>query len=405
MNNIDRTARERSEPDGGAGAVDWVARAKALCPMIAAASDRIERDRELPPEIISALHEAELFRMLLPRSIGGGEADPLAWMEVLEAVSAADASTAWCLGQGQGCTSAAAFLDAAAAQEIFGKPDSVLAWGPGNRTAKAVAAEGGYRVSGEFMFASGSRHADWLGAHCAVMEPDGSPRMDEAGKPVDRTMLFPKSSAEMIDVWQVIGLKGTGSDNYAVDDLFVPEAHTFRRNARADLRETGPLYRIPLLTLYGMAFAGVAIGIARAMLDEFIDLAANKVASRTAGVLRENAVIQSEVAQAKGRLGSSRAFLVEMIGQTWETACSGEEFPLEQRARLRVSITWAMNQASEVADFAYQASGTTGIFETNSFERRFRDMHTVSQQGQAHRSNFEAAGQVLLGLQPTSPRV
>lgn len=94
-----------------------------------------------------------------------------------------------------------------------------------------------------------------------------------------------------------------------------------------------------------------------------------------------------------------------MIGRTWETARAGQAFPLDQRGRLRVAITWAMNQAREVVPFAYQASGTTGIFEANCFERRFRDMHTVSQQGQAHLSNFEAAGQALLGLQPDSPRV
>ncbi len=397
--------KDRTGADGGAEAIDWVARARTLCPMIEAASDRIEQDCELPPEIVGALHDAELFRMILPRSLGGGEADPLAYMEVLRAIAAADASTAWCLGQGQGCSTAAAFLDPDAAREVFGKPGSVLAWGPGNASGKAVAADGGYRVSGEFMFASGSRNADWLGAHCTVCEPDGSPRIGANGRPVDRTMLFPKASATITDVWQVVGLKGTGSDNYAVSDLFVPEACTFQRNSAADRRETGPFYRIPLLTLYGIGFAGVALGIARAMLDEFIALAANKVAARTSGVLRDNAVIQSSVAQAEGRLGSSRAFLVEMIGETWQTACSPDEFPLDQRARLRVAITWAMNQAREVADFAYQAAGTTAIFERNRFERRFRDMHTVSQQGQAHLSNFEAAGQALLGLQPDSPRV
>jgi alkylation response protein AidB-like acyl-CoA dehydrogenase len=385
--------------------IDWVARARKLCPEIEAAAARTEQDKEVTPEIMSALHDAALFRMLIPRSLGGGEATPLAMMEVLEAVAAADASTAWCLGQAHGCTFAAAFLDHDVAQEIFGAPDAVLAWGPGSPNAKAIVTDGGYRVSGQWRFASGSRHAAWLGGHSTVCEADGTPRLDADGRKITRTMLFPISSADISNVWQVIGLRGTGSDDYAVDDLFVPEAYTTWRGSAADRREIGPLYSISLLTLYGIAFAAVALGIARATLDEFLSLAAQKTASHAPAVLRENAVIQSGVAQAEARLGSSRAYLVERLAATWETWCAGDDPSLDQRARLRVAITWAMNQSCEVVNFAWQAAGTNAIFENNPFERRFRDMHTVSQQGQAHLSNFEAAGLALLGVDPHSPRV
>ena len=396
--------KTQSDAGSRAAAIDWVARAGRLAPVVEAAAARTERDTQVPQDVMAALHDAELFRMLLPRSLGGGEVTPLAFMEVLEAVSAADASTAWCLGQAQGCTFAAAFLDRGVAQEIFGKPDAVLAWGPPNRSAKAIAVDGGYRVSGEWMFASGSRHAAWLGGHSFVCEPDGTPRLDADGKPIIRTMLFPITSAKITDVWQVIGLRGTGSDNYAVTDLFVPEAYTTWRDSAADRRETGPLYNIPLITIYGIGFAGVALGIARATLDAFIRLAAEKVPGRAAHVLRDNEVIQSQLAQAEAHLGSARAYLVEMIEATWETACTADGFPLDQRARLRVAITYAMNQAREVVNFAYQAAGTTAIFESNPFERRFRDMHTVSQQVQAHLSNYESAGKAFLGLEP-GPRV
>lgn len=356
-------------------------------------------------DVMAALHDAALFRMALPRSLRGGEATPMGIVEVLETVAAADASTAWCLGQAHGCTLAAGFLDPKAAEDVFGAPDAVLAWGPGGRNGRAVPVEGGYRVSGEWMFASGSRHARWIGAHCPLYREDGTPITDDAGRPMVRSMLFPKSSVTMRDVWQVMGLKGTGSDNYIVEDVFVPEAYSFRRDNPEDRREKGPLYRIPLLTFYGMAFAGVALGIARASLDAFIRLAETKVAAGATSVLRENAVIQSEVAQAEGRLCSARAYLMQMIGETWETAKAGEPFPLDQRARLRVSITWASNQARKVSEFTYLAAGATAIFESNPFERRFRDMHAVSQQGQAHMSNFEAAGQALLGLTPSGHRV
>jgi alkylation response protein AidB-like acyl-CoA dehydrogenase len=391
---MDQVVQERT-------AIDWVARAKELAPMIEAAAPAIEKEREVTKDVMAALHKARLFHMLVPKSLGGGEADPLAVMGVLEAVAAADASTAWCLGQGLISALVAGFLDPKAAQEIFGEPNAVVAWGPTNSTAKAVKVEGGYRATGKWRFASGSRHATWLGGHCNVVDADGKPVMGANGRPVSRTLLFPRAKAKITDVWQVVGLRGTGSDDYEVADLFVPEAYTSWRDSKPDRREKGPLYSIPLLTAYGMGFAGIALGIGRAMLDNFVKLASTKVAGGTHSTLRENAVIQTGVAQGERKLRSARAFLVEMIGKTWESAKKGEEYPMEQRALLRISISGAMNEAREVCDFAYQAAGTNAIFEKGPFERRFRDMHTVSQQGQAHLSNFEFAGQALLGLNPT----
>lgn len=369
--------------------------------MIEAAAPAIEKEREVTREVMAALHKARLFHMLVPKSLGGGEADPLAVMGVLEAVAAADASTAWCLGQGLISALVAGFLDPKAAKEIFGEPNAVVAWGPTNSTAKAVKVEGGYRATGKWRFASGSRHATWLGGHCNVVDADGKPVMGANGRPVSRTLLFPRAKAKITDVWQVVGLRGTGSDDYEVSDLFVPDAYTSWRDSKPDRREKGPLYSIPLLTAYGMGFAGIALGIGRAMLDNFVKLASTKVAGGTHSTLRENAVIQTGVAQGERKLRSARAFLVEMIGKTWESAKKGEEYPMEQRALLRIAISGAMNEAREVCDFAYQAAGTNAIFEKGPFERRFRDMHTVSQQGQAHLSNFEFAGQALLGLNPT----
>ncbi len=397
--------KEQAGPDGQAAEIDWVARARALAPMIEASSDRTEQEKEVPADLMAAMHEAEMFRMCLPRSLGGGEAGPLEVMAVMEVVSAADASTAWCLGQALGCNFAAGYVEADVAKDIFGAADSIVAWGPTGAGAKAIAEDGGYRVSGEWRFASGSRHATWLGSHTPVFEADGGARTDDQGRPVVRTMLYPKSRAKMIDVWQVMGLRGTGSDNYTLDDVFVPEAYTYKRDFAGDRHESCPLYAIPQLTFYGMAFAGIAIGLARGTLDAFIELAAGKVGSGMSSVLRDNAVIQSGIAQAEARLGSARAYAVEQIGRSWELYRSGESLSLDQRARLRMSITWAMNQAREAADFAYQASGTNGIFESSPFERRFRDMHTVSQQGQAHLLNFEFAGQALLGLEPSGHRV
>jgi alkylation response protein AidB-like acyl-CoA dehydrogenase len=383
--------------------VDWVARAAALVPMIAAASDRIEAERRIVPEVIAALHEAGLFRMLLPVSFGGGAADVLAFNQVIETIATADASTAWCLAQQVASTQSASYLDPKVAREIFAGPDGAVAWGPPSG-AKAVVVDGGYIVNGRWRFASGSEHCPWLGGHCAVIEADGKPRLDKQGRPVLRTMLFRKDKATFYDIWHVIGLRGTGSNAYEVTELFVPEAYSYWRDLPADRRGDDALGNIPLLTLYGMGFSGVALGLARASLEAFMTLAEKKKPAPTHGapvLLRDNAVIQSRVAKATGRLHSGRAYLHECLQEFWQAATANRAQTLEQRAQLRVAITGSMDQARRVVDFAYHAAGADAIFNGSAFERRFRDMHTVTAQGQAHLSNFEGAGQALFGIEPS----
>jgi alkylation response protein AidB-like acyl-CoA dehydrogenase len=396
---LNRVSAERSGADQR-GATDWVARARELAPLIARAADRIEHEREIPGEVLSALHDARLFRLLLPRSCDGAEIEPAVYVQVIEEIAKADASTAWCLGQGCGGTTAAAYLKGQVARDIFGDPRAVVASGP--NFGKAVAVDGGYRVSGAWAFASGCKHAAWLAAHCLVQEADGTQRLDADGNPFERTMFFPKSRATFTEIWHVVGLKGTGSDKYAVDDLFVPADYSYTREWAADRRETGPLYRISSYHLFGAAFAAVALGIARATLDAFIALASDKTPRYAAQVLRDNASIQLLTGLAETRLQAAHTFLVQTLRDLWDVAVAGESITVDQRATLRMAIINASHQAREVVDAAYHAAGATAIFEGNAFERRFRDMHSVSQQVQANASNFELLGQHLLGLQPRS---
>jgi indole-3-acetate monooxygenase len=383
--------------------VDWVARARALVPAIEAAADRIEAERRIVPDVVAALHEAGIFHMLLPHALGGGGADIVAFNQVIETIAAADASTAWCLGQQVASTQAAGYLDPKVAREVFGPPRGAVAWGPpSGATAKVT--DGGYIVNGRWRFASGSGHCPWIGGHCAVHEAEGKPRLDERGRPVMRTMLFRKEQAMFHDIWHVIGLRGTGSNAYEVRELFVPEAYTTWRDLPADRRDDGPLCNIPLLTLYGIGFSGVGLGLARACLDAFMTLATTKTARGsigTAQLLRDSPLIQSDAAKATAQLSSARAFLNDMLHEIWETSVSAGRFTLEQRARLRLAITGALEQSRRVVDFAYHAAGSNAIFAGSPFERRFRDMHTVTAQGQAHMSNFESAGQALFGLEPS----
>src|SRR5579872_3805123 len=197
---------------------ELIQRARDLAPLLQEAGDEIEQRRELPERVVSALIEGGFFRMLQPRFLGGAELRPVNFTQVTEALASINASVAWCVGQNNGCSMSAAYLDREVACEIFGPPTGILAWGPPGAPYEAQPVEGGYRISGKWRFASGSHHATWLGAHMPVAGTGGKVR----------TMLFPKSSVRMNDIWHVVGLRGTGSDEYVVDNLFVPQHHTMR---------------------------------------------------------------------------------------------------------------------------------------------------------------------------------
>jgi len=200
----------------------------------------------------------------------------------------------------------------------------------------------------------------------------------------------------------VVGLKGTGSDTYTVTDMFIPARYTFTRESPDDRRETGTLYRFTTFQMFGASFAGVALGTARAALDAFMQIASTKVPMLATKPLRENAVVQSQVAVAEAKWQSSRAFLMQTLEQMWQTASRGENFSMQQRAALRLAAVHAIHQSKEVVETAYHLAGGSAIFENQAFERRLRDIHAITQQVQSQFSNFEVAGQVLLGLPSAS---
>jgi alkylation response protein AidB-like acyl-CoA dehydrogenase len=376
---------------------DYVERARELGPELEAFAEEIERRRELPEPIVEALVERGLFRLLLPRSLGGAELPPAVYVQVIEEVAKHDASTAWCLGQATGCSMTSAFLEPEVAREIFGHRRGIVAWGPpGPVEARAV--RGGYRLSGTWSFASGSHHATWLGAHVAIVAEDGTPRLRPDGAPVIRTLLFPKASATFTDIWHVIGLRGTGSDSYTVTDLFVPEKYTVLREAEPKPRQPGRLYAFSSSNIYSSGFAGVALGIARSTLDAFVELARDKIPRGAKRTLRDNNVIQSQVARSEARFGAARAFLLGSLEEIWRNVAQSGRLTLDHNTTIRLASTWAIHQAREVVDTAYHAAGATAIFESNPLERRFRDIHTVIQQYQGRQAHFETVGQVLLGL-------
>jgi alkylation response protein AidB-like acyl-CoA dehydrogenase len=377
-----------------------IERARALAPLIGREGDEIERTRRLTQPVVSALIENGLYRVLLPQSVGGAEAPPEIFMQMLEEVAKADASTAWCLGQCTVCAMTAAYLDPDAAQEIFGKQTSILAWGSIAHEVQVV--PGGYRATARWDFASGCRQASWLGAHVQIVEADGTRRRKGDGAPEVRTILFPVESATLHDVWDVIGLNGTGTDSYSVDNLFIPEKFAALRDEPTALREKGPLYRITTYTMFGLGFAAVSLGVARATLDAAIDLARGK-ASFGIKAMRENNAVQGAIGRLEGNLRAARAYLYATANEAWRDLTQTGNLGEQHRIALRLASTWTIHQAAAVVDAAYHMAGATAVFRANKFERRFRDMHAIAQQVQARNTHYEDVGKAILGNSSEPP--
>jgi alkylation response protein AidB-like acyl-CoA dehydrogenase len=287
----------------------------------------------------------------------------------------------------------AAYLDPDAANEIFNVAPGILAWGAIAHEVQAV--PGGYKANARWDFASGSRQASWLGAHVRVVEADGSPRKKKDGSPEIRTILFPVTSATMYDVWDAIGLRGTGTDSYSVDNLFIPEKFATLRDDPTALREQGPLYKLTTNMVFGMGFAATALGVARATLDASVELARSKL-PQGLGPMRENSAVQGLIGRTEARLRAARAYLYATAAEVWRDLVRGDAISEAHRIALRIAATWTIHQSASVVDTAYHMAGATAVFSANKFERRFRDMHAIAQQIQARDTHYEDAGKAIL---------
>jgi indole-3-acetate monooxygenase len=378
--------------------IDPVARARSLGPAIQAAAPEIERTQEIPEPLLSQLHESRLWRMLLPRSVGGDQLEPWVYLHAIEELGRHDGSVGWNAFVANSSALIAPFIPLDSAKAIFVDPRAVISWGPPNQH-RAMAVPGGYRVTGEWHFSSGRRQANWIGAHCQVVEPDGSLRKNRFGRPTIRTLLMPKEQSTSIYNWNTLGMRGTASEGYSVSDVFVPEAFSGTREDPGLRRDRGKLYAFPMQGLYAVGVAGVALGIARAMLDAFTSLAAEKT-PRNLERLADNPVIQGNVARREAALGGARSWLTDVLKDVWAAADDVEPIGVQERARVRLGCTQAIQTSIEVCDWAYKAAGTSAIFIGTPFERRFRDIHTLSQQIQSREAHYEAIGRVMFNGDP-----
>lgn len=367
---------------------EQVRRAHELRPLIEAEGREIDERRELTPNVVAALKAGGFFRMLKTKEVGGMELHPKTFSLVTEALSSMDASTAWVVCQGNGCSTSSAYLPQPVAQEMFGTVDGILAWGPPG-PFKAEPVPGGYRINGTWRFASGCQNATWLGAHIRTANTNEL-----------LTFLFPKASATMTDIWHTVGLRGTASNQYSAKDLFVPMSHVMHRDDPKYRNTDSLLYRFTSGQLYSIGFAGVALGIAKGTIDEFLRLPSDKVARGAAKPMRENNVVQSQLAQCVARWRSARVNLHATVDEAWSHVEQTGEMTADDRAMLRLASTWAIQQSREVVNTLYHAMGSMVVFEEQPYERRLRDINTVAQQGQGRQLHFETVGQIMLGLKP-----
>jgi alkylation response protein AidB-like acyl-CoA dehydrogenase len=373
-------------------------RARAVQAVLDQHGPEMDRRRELTQEVVDALAGQDLLRMLLPKSMGGQEVHLVDYAKACEALAWADASTAWFVNQSNvSMATSAASMPHEAAAAMFEGPHAGLAWGARHDKSKAIRVEGGYRLTGTWSFASGGRHTRMLGAHSAVQNPDGTPHI-RYGRPDDRSFVFLRSQAKIIDDWHVLGLRGTGSDSYSVEDLFIPDAHAPARDVEEERREKGPIYPIGSTLLYACGFCSVTIGIARRMLDTYVTVAKGRHSRASPTAMANNHAVHREMAILEARLSATRAFLHEAVGQVYDASASGT-LDVDLRVRLRLATTWGMNEATDVSIACYRGAGTMAISEKAPFERRFRDAMSASQHLQGMWPHAEMVGRHLIGAE------
>jgi len=370
--------------------------ARKLAPLIRSYAEEIEATRELPRPLFEALADAGMFHLALPRTLGCPELDLPTYVQVIEELGKADASTAWAVNQGAVFATYAARMPPEAARAIWiDTPRGVVSNTP-IPSARAVVVPGGYRVTGEQGFSTGCRHASWVAAHAQIME-NGHPRLLKNGQPETRYLFVPVTEAELLDTWHVRGLRGTGTHHFAVHDVFVPEERSVLTRT-APLIETGPLYQITRGLVFASGDTAVSLGVARTCLTTFYELAGAKTPRFGTGLLREQPMIQADVGHAEANLRAGRAFLTETVRDVWDTVSTSGTLSMDQRAALRIATTHTIRLAIQVVDTVYDAAGATAVYEGHLLQRAFQDMHVISQHAQSRHAHYELVGRYWLGL-------
>ena len=370
----------------------YIEGARELAALVSAVTDQIDEQRRIPVEVSNEIADRGYFRLLMPRSLGGAELEHPDFRRIVRIFAEADASVGWCINQNNVFSTNSVRVAPETADEIWTVWRNVVTNGPPMPQTRAEIVDGGYRLSGQWNFSSGYPHATWLAALTPVYEA-GATEPSEM-----RTMLLPKDQADLVDIWQVGGLRGTGSQGFAIEDLFVPAARSYPTTASS--REPGPLYVIPTTLLFCSGFATVALGASRAGLDAAIDLAIGKTQQGRESPMRYESTTHRMVGQAEAIWNSARAFLEEAAGTMWQGAKTNLDLTVEERVAVRLASTHAIRESARVVDIAYTLCGSSAIFAVNPIQRRFQDVHAITQQIQGRPTHYDTAGQYFLDLEP-----
>ena len=365
-------------------------------PIIRAHSANAERDRRLSDPVVDAIRAVGLNRMWRPKVLGGLEVDPMTVFRVLEEIARIDSAVGWNLQLSTAIDALGPWFPDDGAAEIFGSPNATFAGGffPFRR---AVAADGGYRVSGQTGFASGAHQATWFDGLAHVY--DGEKQRLKDGLPVTIITMCPAADVEILDTWHTMGMRGTGSHDVVMNDVFVPE----RRAAllvpydKPGSAYQGPLYKFTVWTAI-CVIATTPLGVARAALDELLELASRKTPSYLTTALRDRITVHAMLGEADAMLGAARAYLYESLREVWDKALEGQLIDMPGKMKMQQAATYAVASSAKVVDLVQAIAGTTGVREEHRFQRHFRDVHTLIQHAYASASRYESAGQYLLGV-------
>ncbi len=365
----------------------------ALAPAIRAARDDAERMRQTPPELAAEITKTGIYQMYFPASMGGPETPPLTAFRVVEEISRIDGSIGWCAMIATALSMNVSLLPVEVGRELAGTPADYRGAGSARPGGKAWKVPGGYRVKGRWNFASGIMNARWLYATCVMADTE---------KPTLRAVWVPREQVAIVDTWQTMGMRGTGSQDFTVDDVFVPEHRSVASDAPPTQKT--PLYhpRTRFVFLWTPSAAN-ALGVARGAIDALTEIATTEASTLNPNLLRDRSAVQTKLGEAEAIVNAARAYVFDAVGSLWATLTAGEEPTDRQVAQGRLALVHAMHESARAVDKVFHAAGTNAIYTRLPLERAFRDVHVAIQHGAALPLYFESAGKVLLGLKPGDP--
>jgi indole-3-acetate monooxygenase len=376
--------------------------AREIAPIIQKYKDEAERERRLSRPVLNALRETGLLRMSTPRSLGGLETDPITRALVVEEISRHDSAAGWTLENPLDWAFFCARLPNEGAEQIYSRGADILIAAQFGRPLKATSTEGGYRISGRAPFVSNCYDADWISS-TALVDVD----QHSEGEPEMVMVYFPRENCEIIDTWDVMGMRGTGSNDISVTDVYVPKSRTFPMVPEFEpgCHYQGPLYRLPLVGAAATGIPTPMLGVARRALDEVAGLALTKTPVGSSGRLKERSLAQIQLGKAEAVLRSGRLLFFDTVSEAWQRCVAGEPHSLRQKADLLLAMTHAMSSAAQAVELACSMAGTTAFRATSPLERCFRDVQTMKHHVFASEARYGTFGQVYLGVPPDFPVV